>query len=161
MRAISAALAVFLMNCPSGEASAATADSSFTVRIVIGAACVVTSSTDMLFGNAGVLVAAIDQTSTISVQCTSGQAYNIGLNSGANSGSVSARQMNGPGGMISYSLSTDAGRLSNWGETIGSDTVGGTGNGSVQSFTVYGRVPAQPTPLPGTYSDTVTVTVTY
>ncbi|WP_163468383.1 spore coat protein U domain-containing protein, partial [Klebsiella michiganensis] len=28
-------------------------------------------------------------------------------------------------------------------------------------YTVYGRVPVQTTPAPGTYTDTITVTVTY
>ncbi|HEY2977511.1 MAG TPA: spore coat protein U domain-containing protein, partial [Burkholderiaceae bacterium] len=40
--------------------------------------------------------------------------------------------------------------------------VTGTGNGSPQPHTVYGRVPAQATtPAPGTYTTTITVTVTY
>jgi spore coat protein U-like protein len=50
---------------------------------------------------------------------------------------------------------------SNWGQTVGTDTVSSTGTGAVQSFTVYGQVPAQSTPAPGAYSDTITVTVTY
>ncbi|MCR6502850.1 spore coat protein U domain-containing protein [Shinella sp. CPCC 101442] len=37
----------------------------------------------------------------------------------------------------------------------------GTGSGSQQDITIYGRVPAQNTPLAGTYTDTVVVTVTY
>jgi len=47
------------------------------------------------------------------------------------------------------------------GNTVSTDTVAATGNGASQSYTVYGRVPAQTTPAPGTYTDTVTVTVTY
>jgi spore coat protein U-like protein len=39
--------------------------------------------------------------------------------------------------------------------------VSGTGIGSSQNYTVYGRVQAQTTPAPGTYTDTITVTVTY
>lgn len=115
----------------------------------------------MNFGNVGVLSANIDQTSTINIQCTSGQAYNIGLNRGVTGASVAARQMSAAGSTINYSLSTDAARTINWGETIGTDTVAGLGNGAVQSYTVYGRVPPQTTPAPGTYTDTVTVTITY
>jgi spore coat protein U-like protein len=44
---------------------------------------------------------------------------------------------------------------------VSSDAVAATGNGSAQSFTVYGRVPPQAAPAPGNYSDTITVTVTY
>ncbi|MCE3520182.1 spore coat protein U domain-containing protein, partial [Escherichia coli] len=35
------------------------------------------------------------------------------------------------------------------------------GSGAAQPYTVYGRVPVQTTPAPGTYTDTITVTVTY
>ena len=48
-----------------------------------------------------------------------------------------------------------------WGTTIGTDTVTGTGNGTAQAITVYGRVPPQTTPPAATYNDTVNVTVTY
>jgi spore coat protein U-like protein len=160
MRAFTVALASLLLHMPTDQASAATATSTFTVQITIGAACVVTSTT-MDFGSAGVLAAAVDQSSTINVQCTTGLPYTVALNSGLHGGSVSTRQMRNGAVPINYSLSRDVGRLQNWGETSGTDTVGGTGNGAVQPLTVYGRVPAQTTPAPGVYSDTVTVTVTY
>ena len=48
-----------------------------------------------------------------------------------------------------------------WGNTVGTDTVAGTGNGASQAYTIRGRVPIQTTPAPGAYADTVTVTVTY
>ena len=35
------------------------------------------------------------------------------------------------------------------------------GTGVSRAVTVHGRVPPQPTPPPGAYSDTVVVTVTY
>jgi hypothetical protein len=46
------------------------------------------------------------------------------------------------------------------GNTTG-HTVGGTGTGSSQALTVYGRVASQTTPSAGSYSDSVVVTVTY
>ncbi len=48
-----------------------------------------------------------------------------------------------------------------WGNTIGTNTVAGTGDGTQTNYTVYGRVPAQTTPSAGFYSDTVVATVTY
>lgn len=142
-------------------AKAATATGSFQVQINIQANCIVASASDLNFGNAGVLSANIDSTSTISVQCTTTTPYTIGFNQGVNGGSVTTRQMAGAGGLINYSLFRDAGRTQNWGSTAGSDTVAGVGNGAVQNYTVYGRVPAQTTPAPALYTDTITVTVTY
>ena len=69
--------------------------------------------------------------------------------------------MTSGGATINYSLYTDAGRTTVWGNTVGTDAVSATGNGASQSYTVYGRVPAQTTPAPATYTDTITVTVTY
>ena len=48
-----------------------------------------------------------------------------------------------------------------WGNTVGTDTVSATGSGASQAYTVYGRVPMQTTPAAATYTDTITVTVTY
>jgi spore coat protein U-like protein len=63
--------------------------------------------------------------------------------------------------LINYSLFRDAPMTLNWGQTIGTDTVPGTGNGSAQPYQVYGQIPTQTTPAPDTYNDTITVTVTY
>jgi spore coat protein U-like protein len=109
-----------------------------------------------------VLTAAVDNTSTLQVQCTNTTPYNIGLDAGAGSGAtVAARKMTNGSATVTYSLYTDAGRATVWGNTVGTDTVAATGNGASQTYTVYGRVPAQTTPAAATYTDTVTLTVTY
>jgi spore coat protein U-like protein len=56
---------------------------------------------------------------------------------------------------------SNAARTANWGNST-SDDVNGTGTGSAINHIVYGRVPAQVVALQvGSYSDTVTVTITY
>jgi spore coat protein U-like protein len=143
-------------------AEAATSTGSFNVKVTIAATCVVTSATDMNFGTQGVLAADIDQTSTITVTCTNTTPYNIGLDKGLNGTSVTTRQMKAAGpALINYSLFSDAGRTVNWGNTVGTDTVAATGTGSAQAFTVFGRIPPQPSPVPALYTDTITVTITY
>jgi spore coat protein U domain-containing protein, fimbrial subunit CupE1/2/3/6 len=141
---------------------AATTTSTFTVQITITASCAITSSPTLNFGATGVISANIDQTSTLQIQCTNTTPYNIGLNAGTSGGAtVTTRKMTNGGATVSYSLFSDAGRTTNWGNTVGTDTVASTGTGVAQSFTVFGRVPAQSTPAPGTYTDTITVTVTF
>ena len=61
---------------------------------------------------------------------------------------------------VSYQMYQDASRIKNWGDEVGS-TVQGTGSGSSQDFPVYGLVPPQTMPAPGTYTDTIIVTVTF
>jgi spore coat protein U-like protein len=116
----------------------------------------------LTFAPSGVIATAMNQTSTVQVQCTNTTPFNIGLNAGTATGAtVTTRKMTSGSNTINYSLFRDAGMTSNWGQTVGTDTVSSTGTGAVQSFTVYGQVPAQSTPAPGAYSDTITVTVTY
>ena len=141
----------------------ATATGNMNVKMTIQAECKVQTATDMDFGTKGVLDANTDQTSTISVQCTNSTPYNIGLSAGGGAGAtLAARRMTGPGAaVVNYSLYRDAARTQVWGTTVGTDTVAGTGNGAVQPVTVYGRVPAQSTPVIGAYTDVVAITVTY
>jgi len=141
---------------------AATTTSNFTVQVSITASCTINSASTLNFGSQGVLTANVDQTSTLAVQCTNTTPYNIGLDAGTGSGAtVATRKMTSGGATVNYSLYSDSGRTTVWGNTVSTDTVAATGNGAAQSYTVYGRVPSQTTPAPGTYTDTITVTVTY
>lgn len=143
-------------------AHAATTTSNFTVQVTITASCTINSAATLNFGSQGVLAANVDQTSTIQVQCTNTTPYNIGLDAGTGSGAtVAVRKMTSGGATVNYTLYSDSGRTTVWGNTVGTDTVAATGNGAAQAYTVYGRVPSQTTPAPGTYTDTITVTVTY
>jgi spore coat protein U-like protein len=158
LRGIAIIIAVTLGN----SAFASTTTSTFQSQIAVVAACTILSATTLDFGSNGVLTANIDQTSTIQIQCTNTTAFNIGLDAGTASGAtVATRKMTNGANTINYLLYRDAGRTTNWGNTVGTDTVSSSGNGASQSFTVYGRVPAQTTPQPATYTDTITVTVTY
>jgi spore coat protein U-like protein len=145
-----------------GEARATTTTAPMVVQMTITASCTISSASTLNFGSSGVIAADVDQTSTVQVQCTNTTPYNIGLDAGTGSGAtVAARKMTNGAATITYSLYSDSGRTTVWGSTIGTNTVSATGTGSAQSFTVYGRVPAQATPAPAVYTDTVSVTVTY
>jgi spore coat protein U-like protein len=145
-----------------GAAYGATTTTNFAVTMTITASCVINSASTLSFGSQGVLTSAVNATSTIQVQCTNTTPYNIGLNAGTATGAtVTTRKMTNAGNTISYSLYSNAGMTTNWGNTVGTDTVAATGNGAAQSYTVYGQVPAQTTPAPAAYTDTITVTVTY
>jgi spore coat protein U-like protein len=70
--------------------------------------------------------------------------------------------MTGPSSsLLSYKLFSNSGYTTNWGNTVGTDTVAGTGSGVSQTLTVYGQIPAQQFVRPGCYTDTVVATLTY
>ena len=95
------------------------------------------SATNINFGSVGLQSANVDATGAISVQCTSGTPFNIGLNAGAGSGAtVAARKMTSGARTVTCSLYTDSGRASVWGNTVGTDTAAGTGTGLAGAITV-------------------------
>lgn len=93
--------------------------------------------------------------------------YTVTLNGGSY-GTITNRQMGSGTNRLRYNLYVDNARLSIWGDGNGNSTAGGSfgldvlGLSPPQTHTVYGRVLAgQPTAVPGSYVDTVTVTITY
>ena len=149
-----------------GAALAGTANNTFQVTATVVSACTVSGSA-LNFGNAIDPLASatpVDASSTLSVQCTATTPYTVALNAGANAGGGSnfgARVMKSGANSIGYQLYLDAGRSSIWGDGTASSTVSGTGTGSAQNLTIYGRLPSLSNVVPGSYSDTVTVTVSY
>lgn len=138
-----------------------TATFSFTVRAQVVPDCRVEAD-DLDFGSAGLLDRPVDATSQIRVTCTAGSSYQLGLGYGLQGNGVNDRQMRDlAGNRIGYQLYRDPGRTLGWGQLADGLAMTAAGSGAAQGFTVFGRVPAQPTPPPGSYSDTVVVTVTY
>lgn len=134
---------------------------SFTVSATVARACsLATSSVD--FGTRGGLAATVDASGQIRVTCTSGASYSIGLDGGLSGAPTpTSRKMVKGANSITYGLYGDAARAQPWFNTAAFFQSGGTGTGSAQTLTVYGRIPAQTTPPPGVYTDTVVVVVTY
>jgi len=133
---------------------------SFPVTVNVPPDCSI-SAADLVFGTYS--GAQLDAQSQISLTCTSGTAWNVGLNQGTFAGAtVTTRQMSGPGASsMSYSLYRNSGRTQNWGNTVGTDTLSGTGSGSAQAVSVFGRVPASQNLPAGSYQDTIIATITF
>lgn len=136
-----------------------TATFSFTVRANVHPDCRVTAGS-LDFGTAGLLSSDIDASSTINVACTAGSPFSVSMGNGLYGTGPGNRQMRSTAGdAVGYQLYRDPGRSLVWGQ--GADVALGNGVGTGQNMTVHGRVPAQSTPPPGSYSDSVVVTVEY
>lgn len=146
---------------PCAPSQASTGIGTISVGTNVLSLCLVSGST-MAFGTYNT-ASQLDQTGTITVLCTFGTSYNVGLDAGSGAGATtSVRKMTGLGGdTLSYALYRNSGRSSLWGSAVGTDTVAGTANGLLQSLTVYGRIPSGQAPKADIYSDTVTITLTY
>jgi spore coat protein U-like protein len=145
------------------SASAVTATTTFQVTANVLATCTISAGT-LAFGNYTGLVQ-VASTTTLTATCTDTTAYNVALNAGVGIGATELNRLMTDASMshtIPYSLYRDAGHTLNWGNTIGIDTLTGTGNGLAQVLTVYGVIPTGAFVEPGSdYTDTISVTLTY
>ena len=152
-------------NCPVGSLTASTSTSA---TATITSNCNISTSA-LNFGSTSLLSGNVDATGTINVQCNNTLPYSLGLNNGSNASGSQRRMKQGTTNFVNYDLYTDAGRTSAWTTTTSATSCTGgtstcitdTGTGVSQPITVYGRVPSQSSALPGSYADTVLVTVTF
>lgn len=150
-----------------GMVSAQTAQvtATFDVTITLENSCELTTApTEMAFGTVGLLNTDYTATSVFSVTCTDQAPYTLALDGGQNPDTI-RRMVFDTANYVSYDLYSDSGYNTLWGDdTTFGNAVTGTGNGQKQEVTVYGRVEAADnatTPPAGSYSDTVTVKVTF
>jgi spore coat protein U-like protein len=97
----------------------------------------------------------------ITVSCPLLLGYTVALNAGLGSGATTTtRKMTGPNSAtLNYQLFQNSSLTTNWGNTVGTNTESGTGTGSAQTLEVYPEAAAGQYVAPGTYTDTITVTV--
>lgn len=141
------------------KTAAATSTASFAVTVTVSAVCTIAATSLTFAAYAGQLDA---NTSTMTITCTNSTPYNVGLSAGGGpSATVTTRAMQNGALTTPYALYRDAAMTLNWGATIGTDEVAGTGNGAAQTLTVYGRIAAGLYPTPGAYTDAITATINF
>lgn len=124
------------------------------------------SATAMSFGNYNAAApGAATANSTITVSCVDAgrelPSFTVALSTGG-SGTYSPRQLLSGLNTLAYNIFTTGGFTTVWGNgTGGSVIVSDNGTVNSVSFTAYGRVPAGQYVAAGSYTDTITVTVTY
>jgi spore coat protein U-like protein len=156
--------AVLIAALPLSRAAAVITTSTMQVTANVQATCTVGASNLNFGAYTGGQATPLDATSTLTATCPPGQAYTIGLNEGIGpSATTSTRMMTLSTGTatLNYGLFSNAARATNWDNIGGANTVAGTGDGTGQAITVYGRIPASQNVQTGTYDDTITVTMDY
>lgn len=152
-----------------GSAHAAEATANFQVSIKIVDSCTIgTTASDIAFGDV-VRSEEANAAGTLTVNCSAGTPYSIGLNGGLNSGGDASAPVAGTRKMaaggserVSYDLYRDAGRSAFWGNTPGTsgNMLSSTGTAAVQTHNVYAKTLAT-NATSGTYTDTVIARVVY
>lgn len=169
VRSSALALAAF---AAMGGAHAATATTTFKAKIVITESCsfTATPAVDVDFGTQARATTAVtvDNAGSVTVNCTPGTSYTLGLNGGLNTIGTIATPVAGDRRMrlgstgsnyVGYELYQNTGRTTFWGNASGT-WVSGTGTGVNVTVPVYGRV-INVNAVAGSYEDTITATITY
>ncbi|UXH77699.1 Csu type fimbrial protein [Roseateles amylovorans] len=157
---------VMVMVVAAPSASAGTASNTMNASTTVVSACSVNGNT-LNFGSTinPVGGGAVASSTSLTVQCTAATPYSVALNAGTNTGGGSnfaGRVLKNGAYTIGYQLYLNAGLTTLWGDgTAGSSVYSGTGTGGVQTLTIYGNLPSLTGAVPGLYTDTVTVTVSY
>jgi spore coat protein U-like protein len=156
-----AALGFLALGLASTPAFATISTTPLAVSANVVSNCTISVGT-MSFGDySGV---ASNSSADFSITCSKSSTYTVGLDAGLTTGAtVGTRQMGitQPAGGLNYSLSVNSGHSTNWGNTVGTDTVSGTGTGTSQTLTVYGQIPANQFVPVGAYADSVVATIAY
>lgn len=154
-----------------GALTGAQAFGNYTANFVIPKMCALNATPAINFNNVtsiGPTPTRIDAQGTVSVECNT--PYTIYIGDGQNRVSPGSgnRQMAQGAARLPYQLFKDSGRTQIWDATGGTTAIGGsggvsdTGTGAQQNKSVFASIPAGTTlPAPGTYTDTVVITVTY
>lgn len=156
---ISGAAAVFCV-MSAGAASAQTSTANMAVSADVSTVCSL-DTTPLAFGEMA-LTGATPGTATISVTCTGGGAYSVGLGNGLHNVAAQRNLVSGAN-VLAYDMFQDPARGTRWGDA-GAGLVLGTGNAAVQTLTVYGAITTGQALVAdnGTpYTDTILVTLTY
>lgn len=101
------------------------------------------------------------------VTCTSDSPFNVGIDYGANPlGLFQRRMSNGAGAFLNYEIFHAGFNLSAYDVVSNYNSTGNynsplTGNNGTNNVPIFGVLLQQTTPVTGTYSDTLTVTVNY
>lgn len=152
--------------------AASPATTTFQVLFKVNKSCLVTA-TDLNLGevdSSGNNVVA-GANGAVTVTCSKKTAYTVGLlpSGGSLLGVGVLAAQNSPvaylpanADSITYGLYKDAAFGTPWGDSVGTNTVAGTGTGAAATvLTVYGKTTGAVNVTPDTYKDTVTVSVVY
>jgi spore coat protein U-like protein len=108
-----------------------------------------------------------DSTGSVSVTCTGSATATYTIAASAGTGTALDRKLVSGSQTLNYNVYIDSTRTTIWGDgSSGTSVISGnitaTSGGATQPSTIYGRIPSgQATASVGSYSDILTVTVTY
>lgn len=156
-----------LVSCQSGQAqNSATNGGNTQSSASVSDSCAIQSVSNLDFGQLEASTLRQQTTKSraqIQARCPLGTAFSLGLDNGSHGTGDSRQMCNSNGRCLTYTLWQDSAASLPWGNTPHVNRMEvSSASGSVQSFSVYGEVPAgQTVEGDGIFSDDVVITLTY
>jgi spore coat protein U domain-containing protein, fimbrial subunit CupE1/2/3/6 len=143
---------------PYAPANPATSD--FHVGLQVVDECTI-ATVPIDFGSTGI-ISTMSADGAVTIQCTHGTPYQIGLDGGLN-GTTAGRKMSAGGtDTINYQLYTDGSFADPWGEEQGVDTVDSlAATGADEVIPIHAHMSGHQNVAAGTYDDTIRATIWY
>ena len=163
---IIAPIAAGVLLALAGAAQAATKSTTFQVSATVAKNCIINAAPLSFVGFDGSVD--VTSSSTITVRCTNGTAYDVNLSTGSSNDFQTRRMTNGTA-YLEYNLYVN-GTNTIWGDTTNGTGRPATGTGAglglaqAQTLTVDGRLPVTANNAAAdalTFTDTITATIIY
>lgn len=127
--------------------------------------CQIQTLTGVAFGNYNPLLSTpATANGSVTVYCQGNRSFTITLSTGQSNSYAMRYMASGTTTThLNYNLYTDSTYTTVWGDGTGSTgTISGSLQNSSATYPIYGEIPSpQATVVPGAYTDTITLTVTY
>jgi spore coat protein U-like protein len=137
---------------------------NLNVSVSVTAACAIQSVNNTTWStiDGNFITAANSSSGGVTVLCTNGTPYSIGLDNGQNYNGTSRTLSDGNSHSIAYGVYQDSGFTTAWGDIGSGSELTGSGSGSNQAATIYAQIPAGQAAVPaGNFSDVVVVTLDF
>jgi len=159
---LACAMALLILSGPRAALALTNVTSQFQVTATVAGTCTLSTNT-LAFGTYTPSGAALAGSTTVVATCTNTTPWTLSFNGGSTSGGTIAQRLMANGAAtLKYNLYTSAADTSLLGDgTSSSVTLTGTGTGAAQTSTIYGLIPTGQYVTIGSYSDTITATISY
>jgi len=135
-----------------------------SLSLPVNAACLIASINGVSFGQYDVFTSSSNTNGvgSLTVNCNGGGAstFVTSLSTGQ-SNTYSMRVMKSGGNSLNYNLYTSAARTVVWGNGTGGSNVISTLRSNNTALSIFGEIPAEQDPGVGTYTDSITATVSF
>lgn len=162
MKTLARSMATLALLASGGVLAQQTETANINVSAEVLAGCGAVTATDVDFGAQPQTETDSTGQSTITVNCATGTTYTVEIDYGMTpQGTIRTVTGSGVGAAMDYYVYQDAGATVPWGDVANNEEFNSTGTGAADPLTAYFVLDRTSGAAPDTYTDLLTVTLTF